>query len=116
MPWDGATTKSEATLRSAATGSWCAARSASAGGTTGACPPKSRPNRRTIFPPSRREGGKKRASASWPEALRVVRGWLEPWVMLWRYWRAFSEMDPPSELKALLDRIFSGRGLYLYAH
>ncbi len=30
------------------------------------------------------EGGKRRVAVSWPETLRVVRGWLEPWVMLWR--------------------------------
>jgi hypothetical protein len=29
-------------------------------------------------------------------------------------WRAFSKMPPPLELKALLDRVFSGKGLYLY--
>jgi SRSO17 transposase len=52
---------------------------------------------------------------SWPKALRRVRAWLEPYVMLWRYWRAFSDKPPPEELKALLDRVFSGRGLYLYA-
>ena len=22
---------------------------------------------------------------SWPQALRAMRAWLEPWVMLWRY-------------------------------
>jgi hypothetical protein len=44
-----------------------------------------------------------------------MRGWLEPWVMLWRYWRAFSDKPPPLELKALLEQVFSGRGLYLYA-
>jgi len=52
---------------------------------------------------------------SWPQALRAVRGWLEPYVMLNRYWRAFSGMDPPQELGALLDWVFSGRGLHLYA-
>jgi len=57
---------------------------------------------------------KRRASVPWPEALRAVRGWLEPWVMLWRYWRAFSRTAPPPELRALLERVFSGRGLYLY--
>jgi hypothetical protein len=41
--------------------------------------------------------------------------WLEPWVLLWRYWRAFSEKDPPRELRALLERVFSGKGLCLYA-
>jgi len=34
--------------------------------------------------------------------------------MLWRYWRAFTEEDPPEELKELLERMFSGEGLYLY--
>jgi hypothetical protein len=36
--------------------------------------------------------------------------------MLWRYWRAYSEKPPPKELRALLDRVFLGRGLYLYVH
>ena len=53
---------------------------------------------------------------SWPEALRSVRAWLEPWVMLWRYWKAFSGMPPPPQLKALLEWVFSGKGLYLYVH
>jgi len=47
-------------------------------------------------------------------ALRRVRTWLEPWVLLWRYWRAFSDKDPPRELRALLERLFSGTGLCLY--
>jgi hypothetical protein len=47
--------------------------------------------------------------------LRAVRGWLEPWVMLWRYWKAFSDKPPPPELRALLEQVFSGKGLYLYA-
>jgi hypothetical protein len=34
--------------------------------------------------------------------------------MLWRYWRAFSDLPPPKELGVLLERVFSGRGLYLY--
>jgi hypothetical protein len=28
---------------------------------------------------------------------------------------AFSDKPPPLELKALLEQVFSGRGLYLYA-
>jgi hypothetical protein len=35
--------------------------------------------------------------------------------MLMRYWRAFSDLPPPEGLKALLDWVFSGRGLYLHA-
>lgn len=36
--------------------------------------------------------------------------------MLMRYWRAYSEKDPPRELKALFDRLFAAEGLYLYVH
>jgi hypothetical protein len=36
--------------------------------------------------------------------------------MLNRYWRAFCGKPPPPELEALLERVFSGRGLYLYVH
>jgi hypothetical protein len=52
---------------------------------------------------------------SWPEALRKMRGRLEPWVTLQRYWRAFSDLPPPKELQKLLNWVFPGRGLYLYA-
>ena len=67
------------------------------------------------------EGGKrsdaphKAPDLSWPVALRRVRAWLEPYVMLMRYWRAFSDLPPPEELRALLEWVFSGKGLYLYA-
>jgi hypothetical protein len=47
--------------------------------------------------------------------LRKVRAWLEPWVMLWRYWKAFPDLPPPRELRALLECVFSGSELYLYA-
>ena len=53
--------------------------------------------------------------SSWPLALRRVRAWLEPYVMLMRYWRAFSDLSPPPELEALLEWVFSGQGLCLYA-
>jgi hypothetical protein len=66
-------------------------------------------------------GGKRRidtqpAPLSWPRALRKVRSWLAPYVMLMRYWRAFSGMPPPAELRRLLEQLFAGRGLYLYVH
>jgi hypothetical protein len=53
--------------------------------------------------------------SSWPEALKKVRGWLEPYVMLLRYWKAFTDLPPPEELRRLLERLFCGEGLYLYA-
>jgi hypothetical protein len=112
--WAGATTRSEAPRPSAAIGSWCGVLSRSAGGPTDACRPRSRTMRRTILPPDRREGKKRRPRMSWPRALRSARGWLEPWIMLRRYWRAFSGAPPPPELRALLELVFSGRGLYLY--
>jgi hypothetical protein len=34
--------------------------------------------------------------------------------MLIRYWKAFSDLPPPEELKTLLEWVFSGKGLYLY--
>lgn len=72
----------------------------------------SRPNgRRTIYQPIRRSGGR---APSWPVTLRRVRVWLQPRAMLWRYCKAFSNKPPPPELRALLERAFSGRGLYLY--
>ena len=38
----------------------------------------------------------------WPRALRGVREWLEPYIMVWRYWRAFTDKDQSDELRALL--------------
>lgn len=59
--------------------------------------------------------GRRRRLLCWPAALRRVRTWLEPCLMLWRYWKAFSDKPPPEELRALLELLFSSRGLYLYA-
>jgi hypothetical protein len=67
-----------------------------------------------LFPVDRAGRGKKRVPVCWPEAIRSVRGWLEPYVMLWRYCRALSDLPPPTELRTLLERVFSGQGLYLY--
>jgi hypothetical protein len=38
-----------------------------------------------------------------------------PYVMLWRYWKAFSDRPPPKELRRLLEQVFLGKGLCLYA-
>ena len=67
--------------------------------------------------PVRTDGrGERRPLVSWPKALRAARGWLEPWMMLGRYWRAFTDLPPPKELRALLERVFAGEGIYLYVH
>jgi hypothetical protein len=36
--------------------------------------------------------------------------------MLMRYWRAFTDKDPPEELRRLLEGVFAGEGLCLYVH
>jgi hypothetical protein len=36
--------------------------------------------------------------------------------MLTRYWSSFTDADPPEELRVLLERLFSGAGIYLYVH
>jgi hypothetical protein len=38
------------------------------------------------------EEAKQRVRVCWPVALRKVRAWLEPWLMLGRYWRAWSPL------------------------
>jgi hypothetical protein len=51
---------------------------------------------------------------SWPVALRHVRAWLEPGLMLWRYWQTWSIKPPPPALQRLLDWLWEGRGIDLY--
>ncbi len=60
------------------------------------------------------EAGPRPQLVSWPVTLRRVQGWLAPWVLLWRWWRAWSTRPPPPELRALLDAVGGGRPLYLY--
>ncbi len=55
-----------------------------------------------------------RPEVCWPVALRKVRAWLEPWLMLGRYWRAWSPLPPPPELQALLSSVQRGFPIYLY--
>jgi len=55
-----------------------------------------------------------RPRVSWPVALRMVRAWLEPWVLLWRYWRAWSKLPPPLAFQRLLEEVEQGHGLFLY--
>ena len=75
---------------------------------------------RLLSLPLRRGGGKMgaapplRPGLCWPVALRAVRAWLEPGIMLWRYWRGWSSGPPPPALSALLDRLWRGQGIDLY--
>jgi hypothetical protein len=66
------------------------------------------------------DGGKRKAKTepplSWPQALRKIRSWLQPYAMLLRYWRAYTDLPPPEELRALLSRLFAAEGLHLYVH
>ena len=52
---------------------------------------------------------------SWPQARRSVRAWLSPWVLLRRFWQAWSALPPPHPLQQLLDSLSQGVPLYLYA-
>lgn len=56
----------------------------------------------------------RRLQVSWPRALRAVRAWLEPWIMLRRYWRAWSEQPPPGPLQGLFEAVAHGQPLFLY--
>jgi hypothetical protein len=49
----------------------------------------------------------------WPRALRRVCAWLEPALLLWRWWTAWSAQPPPPR-QALLDWLPQGRPLILY--
>lgn len=56
------------------------------------------------------EETRRRPQVSWPVALRALRGWLEPWIMLWRYWQAWSKRPPPPLLQCLVEQL--GQGLF----
>jgi hypothetical protein len=55
-----------------------------------------------------------RPLTSWPLARRSVRAWWEPWIMLRRYWRAWSDRPPPLSLQCLLEQLGRGQQLFLY--
>ncbi len=63
-------------------------------------------------------GGRQRGvclPVSWPEAVRAVRAWLEPWTLLMRWWQAWSDLPPPSALQRLLDHLWDGQPIDCYA-
>jgi len=51
---------------------------------------------------------------SWPMALRAVRAWLEPWIMLRRYWNGWSSLPPPPAFQSLLRQLEQGQAIALY--
>jgi hypothetical protein len=53
-------------------------------------------------------------SPSRPRAIRTVRAWIAPWIALQRYWRAWSNAPPPTQLQALMNSVGAGHGLHLY--
>ena len=53
-------------------------------------------------------------AASWPRALRAVRAWLSPSIVLQRWWQAWSKAPPPPPLQALISSVAAGYGLHLY--
>jgi hypothetical protein len=55
-----------------------------------------------------------RPPVSWPVALRTVRAWLEPWVMLRRYWSGWSSLPPPPALQRLQRSLEQGQAIALY--
>ena len=129
--WDGHSIRSGATKRSDGIGNWCAMPSPSVGFMP-LTPLQARRNRhwslliRQMFrlPTllSRREQRKKssgetrvRPLISWPVALRAVCGWLEPYIMLRRYWKGWSPLPPPPELQFLLRRLEQGHAISLYS-
>ena len=131
MPWAGLSIRSEAIGPCGDIGNWSVVPSAFVGTTIIIFPltslgflitPLARwepsPNR---IPRPVGKLGKKRSEPMvhrpllcWPQALRQVRAWLEPWVMLQRYWRAWSALPPPLPLQQLLDALCIGLPLFLY--
>ena len=116
--WAGASTRSAPTRRCAATGSWSAAPSPSAGTNGSPHPAPWMPPRRTRAPTRGQRGGSapshQHQQPCWPRALRAIRSWLAPAVTLNRWWRAWTDRDPPSELQALIDAVTTGHGIDLY--
>jgi hypothetical protein len=54
------------------------------------------------------------SAPSFPRALRAVRAWLTPWIMLQRWWPAWSKAPPPPPLQALISSVAAGCGLHIY--
>ncbi|HEX4207627.1 MAG TPA: hypothetical protein VHZ51_26195 [Ktedonobacteraceae bacterium] len=55
-----------------------------------------------------------RPHVSCPAALRAVRAWLQPWIMLRRYWSGWSSRPPPPAVQRLPQWFERGQALALY--
>src|SRR5437588_12716243 len=114
--WAGATFRCVRISPCVGIGPWSAAPSASVGTAAAALNGAAFNQRRLSRATTTGQAGGKispapslpRPHRSWPVVLRAVRAWLEPWIMLWRYWSAWSNMPPPHQLQALLDRLWRG--------
>ena len=126
----GPSTRCAATRRSDGIGNSSAALSPFAGIISAIPLPARRTNSRSYlrwkisraFLPRPREREKKisagkdvRPQVSWPMALRAVRGWLEPWIMLRRYWSGWSSQPPPPAVQLLLRWVEKGHAIPLYS-
>ncbi len=114
----GQTSKSAPTAPSAATRPWSTAPSPSAGTSGSPHPDPWMPPRRTRAPTRGQRGGPgpshQPQQPCWPRALRAIPSWLTPATTLTRWWRAWTDRDPPSELQALIDAVTTGHGIDLY--
>lgn len=114
----GPTSRSAPTARSTAIRPWLTAPSPSAGTSGSHRPDHLMPPRRIrALMTGQREGPAAPHQPQlpcWPMALRAVRSWLTPAVTLHRWWHAWTDKDPPSELQALIDAVTTGHGLDLY--
>jgi hypothetical protein len=114
----GPTSKSAPTVPSAATGPWPTAPSPSAGTSGSPHPDPWIPSHRTRAPTTGQRGGPSEPHPPqlpcWPRALRSVRAWPTPATTLNRWWRAWTDKDPPAELQALIHAVTNGHGIDLY--
>ncbi|MER6808149.1 hypothetical protein ABT299_02610 [Spirillospora sp. NPDC000708] len=121
---DGPTSRSAPTPRSAATRSWSTARAASAGTPGSPIRDTLRPHPDQPPPPLQRGGptpGPQQTrpfsdtslAPNCPHTLRAVRSWLIPAITLTRWWKAWSNTPPPTELQELIDKVSAGHGLHL---
>ncbi|MER6386225.1 hypothetical protein ABT274_41310, partial [Streptomyces sp. NPDC001127] len=96
---------------------WSTAPSPSAG-TSGSPPDPWMTPRPTRAPTRAQRGGQalphQPQQPCWPRALRAIRSWLTPAITLTRWWRAWTDTDPPSELQALINAVTTGHGIDLY--